>query len=61
MAKFGLDGNVYWHPDVTDYYRFALSRPELDGLLVSPGTPGEVAALAECWRRARWMTRSRPT
>ena len=33
-------------PDVSDYYRFALSRPELDGLLASPSTPEEVEALA---------------
>jgi hypothetical protein len=37
----GADG---W-PTITDYYRFALSPPELDGLLVSPGTAEEVAAL----------------
>lgn len=35
-----------WLPDVPDYYRFALSRPELDGILASPGTPEEVEALA---------------
>jgi hypothetical protein len=29
-------------PDVSDYYRFVLSRPELDGLLASPSTPEEV-------------------
>ena len=36
----------HWHPTVTDFYRFALSRPEIDGLLCSPSTPQEVAALA---------------
>lgn len=35
-----------WHPEVTDHYRFALSRPELDGLLVALMTPKEVADLA---------------
>jgi hypothetical protein len=35
-----------WLPDVPDYYRFALSRPELDGILASPKTPEEVEALA---------------
>jgi hypothetical protein len=34
-----------WLPDVTDYYRFALSRPEIDGLLCSPAEPSEVDAL----------------
>jgi hypothetical protein len=35
-----------WLPDIPDDYRFALSRPELDGLLASPSTPEEVEALA---------------
>ncbi len=46
MTELGLPGDVYWHPEITDHYRFALSRPELDGLLVAPATPEEVAALA---------------
>jgi hypothetical protein len=47
QTELGLPGDVYWQPVVTDYYRFALTRPELDGLLVAPGTPEEVAALAD--------------
>lgn len=35
-----------WLPDVPDYYRFALTRPELDGILASPKTPEEVEGLA---------------
>ena len=46
MAHHGLDDAVYWHPHITDHYRFALTRPELDGLLVSLETPDEVRALA---------------
>jgi eukaryotic-like serine/threonine-protein kinase len=46
MAELGLPGPEYWHPAVTDHYRFALTRPELDGLLIAPRTPGEIAALA---------------
>lgn len=46
MTELGLPGEVYWHPEVTDHYRFALSRPELDGLLVALMTPKEVADLA---------------
>ena len=34
-----------WQPEVTDYYRFALSRPELDGVLCSPQTPQELHGL----------------
>ena len=35
-----------WRPKVTDYYRFALSRPEIDGLLCALSTPREVEQLA---------------
>jgi predicted aldo/keto reductase-like oxidoreductase len=51
MAELGLPGDVYWHPDVTDHYRFALSRPELDGLLIGPATPQEVTALADALKK----------
>ena len=44
-AELGLNDD-YWQPSVTDYYRFALTRPEIDGLLCSPQTPHEVEALA---------------
>ena len=41
----------YWMPRVSDHYRFALTRPELDGLLCAPATPDELEhtqqALAE--------------
>ncbi len=36
-----------WLPDAGDYYRFVLTRPELDGILLSPQTPDEVRALVE--------------
>jgi hypothetical protein len=36
----------YWIPDVCDYYRFVVTRPELDGLLCSPMTPEEMHQLA---------------
>jgi hypothetical protein len=44
QTELGLPGDVYWQPAITDYYRFALTRPEFDGLLIAPQTPGEVAA-----------------
>jgi hypothetical protein len=28
----------YWRPSFPDYYRFALARPEIDGLLIAPQT-----------------------
>jgi hypothetical protein len=45
-AELGLNDD-YWQPEITDYYRFALTRPEIDGLLCSPATPQEVEALAQ--------------
>ena len=44
-AELGLN-DKYWRPAITDYYRFALTRPEIDGLLCSPLTPREVRALS---------------
>jgi len=44
--ELGLNDD-YWQPEITDYYRFALTRPEIDGLLCSPTTPAQVEALAE--------------
>jgi hypothetical protein len=46
LEEMGLHATEYWHPEITDYYRFALSRPELDGVLMAPRTPVEVQALA---------------
>jgi hypothetical protein len=45
-AELGLNES-YWRPQVTDYYRFALTRPEIDGLLCSPTTPREVKDLSQ--------------
>jgi aryl-alcohol dehydrogenase-like predicted oxidoreductase len=44
MSALGV-GRTKWRPAVTDHYRFALSRPEIDGLLCSPRTPAQLAAL----------------
>ena len=46
MAELGLPGPGYWHPAITDHYRFALTPPQMDGLLIALRTPAEVAALA---------------
>lgn len=46
LCSLGLSPAHCWLPAVPDYYRFALSRPELDGILASPSTPEEVDALA---------------
>jgi hypothetical protein len=46
FLALGLRPEACWLPAVPDYYRFALSRPQLNGILASPSTPEEVAALA---------------
>lgn len=43
--------NEVWVPDITDHYRFALSRVALDGILCAPGEPSHIAALAEAMAR----------
>lgn len=45
FAALGLPAGT-WQPDLTDHYRYVLSRPELDGLLCSLGGPDHVASLA---------------
>jgi hypothetical protein len=37
----------YWRPRPTDYYRFALSEPALDGVLCSPPGPDAVRDLVD--------------
>jgi hypothetical protein len=49
FPRLGL-GPEYWRPRITDFYRFALSPPAMDGLLCAPGTPGELRALAAVLR-----------
>jgi hypothetical protein len=46
MTEFGLPARTHWHPAITDHYRFALTPPEMDGLLIALKSPSEVAALA---------------
>lgn len=45
-AKLGISSE-FWRPHVTDYYRFALSEPALDGVLCSPPTPQAIEELAD--------------
>ena len=40
-------GPNYWRPEVCDYYRFVLTRPEIDGILCSPMQPEEMRQLAQ--------------
>ena len=41
----------YWHPAVTDHYRFALTPPAMDGLLIALRSSAEVTALAAATER----------
>jgi hypothetical protein len=47
MEAMGLHGSVYWHPQITDHYRFVLSRREFDGILIGPRTPEDLGGIAE--------------
>jgi len=37
----------FWRPHPTDYYRFALSEPALDGILCAPDSPDQIRELAD--------------
>jgi hypothetical protein len=41
----------FWRPHPTDYYRFALSEPALDGILCAPRSPAEIRDLADALAR----------
>ena len=40
--ELGLSRN-HWKPALTDHYRFALAQPRLDGLLIGPRDPDQLA------------------
>ena len=44
--RLGLNGD-YWRPSMADYYRFALTAPQIDGVLCAPQTRDELDALAQ--------------
>jgi hypothetical protein len=45
-AALGIAAD-YWRPHPTDYYRFALSEPALDGILCAPPGPDAVRELVD--------------
>ena len=51
MEAMSLPGSIYWHPQITDHYRFVLSRPEIDGILMGPRTPEELQGVANAVTR----------
>ena len=44
LRELGLREH-HWRPQVADYYRFALSSAEMDGVLCAPENPAQVDAL----------------
>jgi hypothetical protein len=42
----------YWCPEPCDYYRFVMSRGEIDGVLCSPQTPKELRELVRALERS---------
>jgi hypothetical protein len=49
-AALGL-GPSHWRPHITDYYRYALSRPEMDGILCALNEPEQVTELIDALER----------
>jgi aryl-alcohol dehydrogenase-like predicted oxidoreductase len=50
ITHLGLSSS-HWRPLATDYYRYALARPELDGILCALRGAGQVEALAQAVER----------
>jgi hypothetical protein len=44
LRRLGLNGDI-WLPKVTDYYRFVLTNPYIDGVLCSPASPEQLTEL----------------
>jgi hypothetical protein len=47
--------NVQWIPDVCDYYRFVLTRPQIDGILCSPQEPDQMKQLTRALEKGPLM------
>lgn len=47
LKAIGLDPQAYWIPEVTDYYRFALSNHCINGILFAPQHVWQITALSE--------------
>ncbi|HYI83794.1 MAG TPA: hypothetical protein VEX11_11360 [Acetobacteraceae bacterium] len=45
VQRLGLGSSSLWLPKITDYYRFVLTNPHIDGVLCSPSTPSQFAEL----------------
>ena len=52
-TMYGPDQGPWPNFALTDYYRFAMTPPEIDGLLCAPQSPSEVTALCDTLARGR--------
>jgi hypothetical protein len=44
FKELGLS-RPHWHPAITDYYRFVLARPQIDGILCALQSPAQLTRL----------------
>jgi hypothetical protein len=47
----GLKEHPSWSPEITDHYRYVLTRPEVNGILMAPETPEELEGIARALAR----------
>jgi len=46
LKDLGLNEHPSWSPEITDHYRYVLTRPEVNGILMAPETPEELEGIA---------------
>jgi hypothetical protein len=51
LEELGWKTDRSWHPEITDLYRFALTRPEIDGILMKPQSSAEVEGIGRALAR----------
>src|SRR5439155_21705368 len=51
LKEMGLNEHPSWSPEITDHYRYVLTRPEVNGILMAPETPEELEGIARALAR----------
>jgi hypothetical protein len=51
LEEIGYQADHSWRAEITDLYRFTLTRPEIDGILMKPQTPAEVDGIGRALAR----------
>jgi predicted aldo/keto reductase-like oxidoreductase len=51
LKEMGLKEHPSWSPEITDHYRYVLTRPEVNGILMAPETPEELEGIARALAR----------